>query len=272
MWVGRGLDCAEDPAQWHLEAAKSGDAVAQMNLASKLIFQKQQGKKVTNWIQKSAKQGYAPAMSHLGLLYLKGDLGLPKSEIKAKKWLEHAAAANDALALLHLGKVQMQAGREQEAIRLWKLSAKEGLAMARTILGEYASTQGNFVEASHWYEAAGTPEALWSRATLEMRRQKSVETESVLHWVAEAARVGHKEACDRYQQFSQASLEVILECLSLREDRHSLDTLFKYVSKLKVGLVGLESLYRLWGRPALSTNRTMMKKLRRAATKLGMEL
>ena len=92
--------------------AKSDDKVAQYNLAE-LHLQYGQYQEALGWYKKSAKQGYAPAQSRLGQMYLEA-IHVKKDLEKAVFWYKQAAeqgldvAQSLNTALQELGKQKEQ--------------------------------------------------------------------------------------------------------------------------------------------------------------------
>ena len=68
--------------------AKTDDKVAQYNLAE-LHLQYGQFQEALGWYKKSAKQGYAPAQSRLGQMYLEG-IHVKQDVQKAIYWYQQA--------------------------------------------------------------------------------------------------------------------------------------------------------------------------------------
>ena len=86
--------------------ARTDNPVAQYNLAE-LYLSKGEYKHALGWYKKSAKQGYAPAQSRLGQMYLEG-IYVKKDVEKAIFWYEKALAQGlDVLPALQKAKSQL---------------------------------------------------------------------------------------------------------------------------------------------------------------------
>jgi hypothetical protein len=148
--------------------AQSGDDEAQYLTA--LIYL--EGRLVPNdfsaarsWMLKSAEQGYVPAQTRLGEMYLNGSGhgGANPDRADAERWLRLAATQGDADAQLWLGN-----GYERgyfgtydyrEALKWLRKAAAQGLPDAQFSLGEmYEEGEGvpesDFLAASWYREAA----------------------------------------------------------------------------------------------------------------------
>ena len=87
--------------------ARTDNPVAQYDLAE-LHLSRGQYKDALGWYKKSAKQGYAPAQSRLGQMYLEG-IYVKKDLEKAIFWYEKAQAQGlDVLPALQQARHQLQ--------------------------------------------------------------------------------------------------------------------------------------------------------------------
>lgn len=88
-------------AQWLNQAAEQGDHYAQVILGERLLegtgmpVDWRQG---AEWITRSARAGFAPAQFRLGILYLVGDVTLPRDDIEALAWFIVAAESGSKTA------------------------------------------------------------------------------------------------------------------------------------------------------------------------------
>src|SRR5580692_2840090 len=81
------------------------------------------------WFRKAAEQGYAPAQSNLGTLYLYGR-GVTQDDSEAIIWFQKAAEQRHPVAMLYLGVMYAEGrGVPQDYVRayMWfSLSAAQG--------------------------------------------------------------------------------------------------------------------------------------------------
>jgi len=88
-------------------AAEHGDEDAQFNLG--LMYDKgeegvpQNYAEAVKWYTKAAKQGNDGAQLNLGVIYYKGEEGVPQNYAAAVKWYSKAAEQGNASAQLNLG-------------------------------------------------------------------------------------------------------------------------------------------------------------------------
>ena len=150
--------------QYHYEAAKRGDAVAQRSVG----YCYQYGLGVTKdeyeavkWYRKAVDQGESWAQCNLGYCYEKG-LGVTKDEYEAAKWYRKAAEQGNAQAQSNLGYCYQYglgvAKDEYEAVKWYRKAAEQGYAAAQCNLG-YCYDIGLGVtkdeyEAVKWYRKA----------------------------------------------------------------------------------------------------------------------
>jgi uncharacterized protein len=168
-----------DPTQARLATAARLDSLNQSDL-NKLLSQAQSGDPEAQywvglayewgkpipkdlplsdqWLLKSAEQGYAPAQSAIGMMYLDngGDYG------KMDMWLRRAAVQGDAEAQFWLGAAYEQ-GRigspdYAEALNWIRKAADQGHPDAEYLLGQmYEDGEGvpqNYTTAAKWYRRA----------------------------------------------------------------------------------------------------------------------
>lgn len=88
--------------EWYRKSAEGGSPEAQLKLS--ISLQSSDAKESTNWLEKSLKQGFAPAMTFIGKRFETG-AGEPQDARQAGKWYTKAFRAGDpyaAVALAHL--------------------------------------------------------------------------------------------------------------------------------------------------------------------------
>jgi hypothetical protein len=125
-----------------LPLAQGGDAHAQTVLG----YMYEDGKGVTQnyatalkWYRLAADQGYVEAEKELGMMYLVGGHGMPKSDAEGVKWLQKASAHGNAGAQWWLG--SMYCNGEQvpknnaEGMKWLRLAADQGATQAQVSLG-----------------------------------------------------------------------------------------------------------------------------------------
>jgi TPR repeat protein len=145
--------------------ADQGNATAQALLANSYLSGlgvQQDYAEAAKWLRKAADQGFALAQFGLGLMYAKGDGGLPQDYAEAVAWYRKAADQGLASAQGSLGQMYAEGQgvpQDYAAAAKWYLkSANQGSAVAQNNLGSmYASGQGvtrNYVQAHMWYSLA----------------------------------------------------------------------------------------------------------------------
>ena len=135
-------------------AQNSPDYESELNLTSKEI----------NKIRESAERGEIESQLLLGVGYLKGDFGIPKSLAEAAKWITKAAAQGDSDAQYLLSGLYRDGdGVLQdyiEASKWLKKSAEQGKSSAQFSLGlayyEGRGVEENIVLAHMWVNLAAT--------------------------------------------------------------------------------------------------------------------
>lgn len=98
--TGRGIPPDEQAAlRWIGNAAAQGSAAAQFELGSYYILEPHRDfERAAGLLRHSALQGFAPAQSNLGMLYLAG-AGVPQDRVEAYAWLGLAAEQGEREAL-----------------------------------------------------------------------------------------------------------------------------------------------------------------------------
>ncbi|MCX8506063.1 MAG: tetratricopeptide repeat protein [Alphaproteobacteria bacterium] len=132
----------KNAADWFLEAAKAGDAIAQYNLAG-LYYHGEGGKtqnynEAAKWVKLAADQGLALAQNALGFSYRKGQ-GVEQDYVQAKFWFDKAIEQGLAVAKWCLG-VMYESGEidginYRKAFELFSEAADENCLEAINNLG-----------------------------------------------------------------------------------------------------------------------------------------
>jgi uncharacterized protein len=116
----------------HVAAANGGDPIAQFILGyvhSSGAPAERDFRAAARWYRKAADKSYAPAMTNLGLLYIRG-LGVPQDYVLGYMWINLAAASGLAEAVTvrdtvaaHMTPAQVNEA-QQLASRRWRESAE----------------------------------------------------------------------------------------------------------------------------------------------------
>lgn len=124
-----------------LEAAKQGDAGAQVLLAARYgrgDGVPQDDREAALWLHKAAEQGHAEAQLLYGFMHATGR-GVPQSHAQAAAWYRKAAEQGHADAQASLGVMYAQAEGvprdDQQAVYWWRKAAEQGEAKAQAGLG-----------------------------------------------------------------------------------------------------------------------------------------
>lgn len=145
-------------------AAEGGNPAAQLQMGNMLMSGDgvgQDKEKAVKWVNQSAAQGYAPAMSALSMMYMAGE-GVAKDEEAALKWMKKAADAGSDQAQFNLGLFFQNLSGDRAAYmraRYWYTKAAEqGNPDAQVNLGRmYERGMGVPADmrlAAKWYMAA----------------------------------------------------------------------------------------------------------------------
>jgi len=118
-WEGKLVDRDEARAvDWYLRAAQSGGAVAMSRLAELwrqgTVTQKPDRAEAVRWFRRAALLGHGLSQMELGRAYLMGD-GVDKNPRLAAKWLQRAAAQQQAEALALLAQAAAQLTPEERS-------------------------------------------------------------------------------------------------------------------------------------------------------------
>ncbi len=138
--------------EWLTKAARSGSADAQALLAREFDSGKRfdrSPKEAIDWYEQAALAGHSEALLNLGVIYLKGDLGLQRDTARGVRLIELAANAGEREAMSFLADIYLQGygvipnnakGREwmEKAARLGDKDAgsrlvKSGMGYGRAI-------------------------------------------------------------------------------------------------------------------------------------------
>jgi len=154
----------EAAARWYRQAADSGFAPAQYNLAK--LYQRGLGveqnlERAALWYRKAAEQGDGEAQNNLGVLYATGQ-GVAHDDGEAVRWYRLAAEQDDPEGTTNLGTMYLQ-GRAVErdfaqAFQLFRKAAEQGHAVAQNNLAlMYANGQSvprDYAWAYAWLDLA----------------------------------------------------------------------------------------------------------------------
>jgi TPR repeat protein len=155
--------------------AERGNVRAQFNYG--IMFERGTGMarnpaEAVRWYRLSAGQGYVPAMTNLGEMYLRGGAGVPQNYPQALVWL-HKAAPTDTLAQFDIGYMYAQ-----------------GLGVPKS-----------FAEADKWWAAAavrGQPRAMLNYGIACARGDgRAVDMSEAYMWLALAAARIPRDDADR---------------------------------------------------------------------------
>ena len=197
--------------QYHYEAAKRGDAVAQRSVG----YCYQYGLGVTKdeyeavkWYRKAVDQGESWAQCNLGYCYQYG-LGVTKDEYEAVKWYRKAAEQGYAAAQSNLGYcIERGLGVTQdyyEAVKWYRKAAEQGEKVAQCNLGvcyEYGKgVTKNITEAVKWYRKAAEQGNKYAQYNLglcyEYGRGVAEDITEAVKWYRKAAEQGLEDAKKR---------------------------------------------------------------------------
>jgi TPR repeat protein len=131
---------ADDPAQATMDAARKGDALAQLKLGEMYDLGEgvtQDLKEAVKWYRLAAEQGNSRAQFSLAEMYKNGD-GVQQDMQQALKWYRKAAGQGNSGAQLLLG-VMYESGTGvrtnfAEAAKWYRLSANGGDSRAQLLL------------------------------------------------------------------------------------------------------------------------------------------
>jgi len=117
------------------------------------------------WMARSANKGYRRAMNEVGQAFKAGE-GTHKDVAAARRWFERALPS-EADAAYNLGLIHLEAGREVEAVKLFRLAAARGSAsgiynLAVGTLKGAAGITADPTEAARLFEREGSAQALWT--------------------------------------------------------------------------------------------------------------
>jgi hypothetical protein len=176
--AGPSTETSEAADKW-IAGAVSGDPVAQWNVASNYLLQKNYVE-AEKWCRKAAQQGMAEAQAELGYAYCYG-AGLPRDYAEAVKWNRKAAEQGNAMAQQNLGECFNFGYGVQEnhtaAARWYQKAALQGNRPSELSLGWcYAvgwGVQADPVEAYKWFQLALKQKS--ERANLAKQFKEQIE-------------------------------------------------------------------------------------------------
>ena len=160
-----GVDqlAAADPAQaghWYHQGALLGDTLCMYRYASLIhegLVKGVERKDLIPWLQKAADKNHAPALSMMGLFLIRGEL-IAQDTKAAVKCFEKAALQNYAVAQGNLGQYHAEAKRYEEAIKWYRLAARQGEAPSQFALGLLTlrgqGTKKDLPKAYYWFTLA----------------------------------------------------------------------------------------------------------------------
>lgn len=179
----QGGDTAYAPLRARAEA---GNRYAQMRLAEWHSHGKQQDlAQAREWLEKSARQGYAPAQYRLALLS-RGD----EREI----WLKHAADQGYAPAQTELAGLHEAHGAAGDVQGLYEQAARQGDAQAQYALGRRLLDGGDAGQGLHWLELAAEQGHANAQFELGMAHLARGDTARGTAWLQRAENAGHAGA------------------------------------------------------------------------------
>ncbi|MBL7480493.1 tetratricopeptide repeat protein [Legionella bononiensis] len=119
--VKKNVDVA---SHYYIDAAKSGNAIAQYALAENFIDSRHSGNNKLGliWLTKSANSGNPKALTKLGSIYFVGKL-VPKDVSKALDLLNQAASQNYVPAMVELGKMALAQNEYDQALQWFNKAA-----------------------------------------------------------------------------------------------------------------------------------------------------
>ena len=129
---------------WLEKAARQDYAPAQFQLA--LVSDAQTAEM---WLRRAAEQDFAPAQARLAELR-----GLHGQTTDARNWYAQAATQGDAVAQYHLGRELLRDGATEQALRWLTLAAQQGNGDAQFELGMAFLAQGDRERGTAWLQQA----------------------------------------------------------------------------------------------------------------------
>ncbi|CAI2162936.1 15722_t:CDS:1 [Funneliformis geosporum] len=121
----------------------------------KILLKSSKLKTAIKWYKKSFKAGDGQSAYHLGLLY-ESNNGIKEDKDEAEKWFSEGAKLNNLYAKAKYGRILankegVNENERKKAIQMLKDTAKKGLVMGQTFLGEYYEKKKNYEEAVKYY-------------------------------------------------------------------------------------------------------------------------
>lgn len=134
---GLGVKKNTDVAtRYYIDAAKNGNATAQFAVAENFIESRHSGNNKLGliWLNKSASNGNARALTKLGSIYVAGKL-VTKDMEKATELFKKAVEQNYAPAMVALGDIDLQQNEPDKAVDWYNKAANQHDATAYLHLG-----------------------------------------------------------------------------------------------------------------------------------------
>ncbi|KAA0439624.1 MAG: sel1 repeat family protein [Candidatus Thioglobus sp.] len=122
---------------WYEKSAQQDFTKSQYKLA-KISAAEKDMKTAQYWYKRAAKLGHLQAQLDLAGLYEKG-FGVKKDLKLARHWYEKSALQGNAAAQYYLGALFERTAKPVQALLLYKKSAKQGFAKAKSRLSQNAS-------------------------------------------------------------------------------------------------------------------------------------
>lgn len=199
-----------------INKASSGDATAQFALGSYFVKGEhglpKDAVRAIEWLEKSANQKNAPAMSYLGYLYAEGKL-IPRDMKKAVQWREAGAECGDVATKWTLGNAYLygfMVPKDHVKALYWiTRSAEGGYIEAIKKLVEIYTKLENADELAKWkaeYSKAqillaegGDVDAMFDLAEKYMKGKDGLPRHRVkaIYWYRKAADAGNIKALDK---------------------------------------------------------------------------
>jgi TPR repeat protein len=142
--------------KWWRRAAEQGNTEAQFQLGDAHRTGRgieRNDTEAAQWFRLAAESGDPTAQNNLGSAYLNG-CGVLQDQEEAMKWYRLAADQGDPGGQYNLAALYAEGGDHELALKLYKLSARQGFGLACFRLGQmYLTAQGvsqNYVDAYAW--------------------------------------------------------------------------------------------------------------------------
>ncbi len=180
------------------KAAEQGDAGAQYELGN-YCQATDDTKGALAWLEKAAAQDYPHTGCRLGDMYSKGQ-GVPPDLKRADMWYRREAEHGCSWSQFRVGKLLMDEGKTEEALKWYRRSAENRQYYAMVALGEFYGDDlfgsPDYVGAYMWLRLAATMGDVASSASLRRVRQKLTPEQLQQAWErgrAVSKRMNNKE-------------------------------------------------------------------------------